>query len=269
MFDSLDALKAAEATEVAYDVLKQLHYRDSTRVASGAYAKADTVLEKSSLAVIREIEALEGVTLGQLTDEKAAHYTNLLYDAVIKKRRNELGYDLNNARSLLDRLLGPEEPSQKVILDLNLAVKECAMSLRQVAGQNVRIQMRLGKDLPAVRVNSDKIQQALTNIFANVAAHLPHEGGEVLVETSVGSGETEQHSPKVILSVADASPAGIGRIFEPFFTTKRSSGLGLAVAHGIIEESGGHLDFTRGMRACRVYLPASTAATAAEELEIE
>ena len=100
---------------------------------------------------------------------------------------------------------------------------------------------------PRVRVEHDGVlpvagdaaalRQALTNVVANAIEAMP-EGGTLTVRTW-------QDDKAVHCSVSDT---GVGmsqdlrrRALEPFVTTKgpRTRGLGLAVAHGIVNRHGG------------------------------
>jgi signal transduction histidine kinase len=69
-----------------------------------------------------------------------------------------------------------------------------------------------------------------------------------------GGGNANRHpklTPRryVRLTISDTgrgmTPDVKARIFEPFFTSKefgKGIGLGLSVAHGIVEQSGGHIE---------------------------
>ena len=87
--------------------------------------------------------------------------------------------------------------------------------------------------------------QIFLNIILNAADAMNGRG--VLTLTT----KSEEHSREVLVEIHDTGsgidPAVKDRIFDPFFTTKepgKGTGLGLAVAYKIIQESGGELWFT-------------------------
>jgi signal transduction histidine kinase len=105
-----------------------------------------------------------------------------------------------------------------------------------------------------VNVDGIQIQQALTNLVMN-AVQAAREGGHVRIALGVRATDPpEDHSrlrrlpevPCTYLRVSDDGP-GIAaqdrlRVFEPFFTTKdigEGTGLGLAVADGLVRDNGG------------------------------
>jgi two-component system OmpR family sensor kinase len=81
------------------------------------------------------------------------------------------------------------------------------------------------------------LAQLLTNLVLN-ALQMQPEGGEVEVIVSRAGDEA-------LVEVADRGP-GVGaevmsRLFEPFVSSRGSTGLGLAVCHGIVLEHGGSI----------------------------
>ena len=102
--------------------------------------------------------------------------------------------------------------------------------------------------------DADLLSQALVNFFLNAQDAMPG-GGTLRVTTSVvqnsrvrarGAGASSAGTA-LLLRIEDngvgISEDDLAHIFDPFFTTKsHGTGLGLAVAHGIVEEQGGMID---------------------------
>ena len=126
--------------------------------------------------------------------------------------------------------------------------------LRRLLGEDRQLTVRAAPETPAVRADRGQLEQVLINLALN-ARDAMEQGGRLTMETddaaSAGS-ELRQGDWDVpagsyaMLTVHDTGhgmdPETLDRIFEPFFTTKpagQGTGLGLAVVHGIIHQSGG------------------------------
>jgi len=91
-----------------------------------------------------------------------------------------------------------------------------------------------------VRIDYDKLGQAISNIIINGIQAMP-DGGELFINIS-----SDLDSNKAIIEITDTGVGipqeNIDRLFEPYFTTKQyGTGLGLAITHKIIESHNGEI----------------------------
>jgi len=86
----------------------------------------------------------------------------------------------------------------------------------------------------------DLLRHALKNILVNAVQATKH-GGVLKVRTSTVP--THQLAIEVVDTGEGISTDIIDRVFDPFFTTRsRGSGLGLTIAHKIVQAHGGSLE---------------------------
>ncbi|MBC7730059.1 MAG: PAS-domain containing protein [Microbacteriaceae bacterium] len=180
------------------------------------------------------------------------------------------------ARSLVQQILAFSHKQSNAFVSLALQplLEETVAMLRSTVGASVQLHCVLPDRSLGVMGNPTQLQQVLMNLGTNAWQALRGDGGQIEVgveEVVLGSGGPASQpaglapGPYAHLWVSDDGCGLVDgtreRIFEPFFTTKpvgQGTGLGLAVAHGIVEAHGGAIVVesaaTKGS-VFNVYLP--------------
>jgi two-component system NtrC family sensor kinase len=136
-----------------------------------------------------------------------------------------------------------QKASQREPNDLNTVVHRAVLLVKhKVEMQNIELTETLAENLPPVDCDANQIQQVILVLMVNASEAMP-KGGKLEVAT-----ELDPRADQAVVRVADTG-SGIPeevlpRIFDPFFTTKEDqnrTGLGLAVAHSIVEQHAGEI----------------------------
>ncbi len=195
-------------------------------------------------------QKLEIVTSAQIVGTQAANMTRIIQQLADFSRIRSPSRSEQNIFDVVQSSISFIKP---------LASKE-QVTLSCAEGTNQRVSVDVGQ-----------MQQVFTNLMVN-AIHASAALGEVslAIEPVDRDGpEDLKHSTKswISVSVTDAGhgikPENLAHVFEPFFTTKdtgEGTGLGLAVAYGIVRQHGGWIEAknnpTQGARFT-VFLPAA------------
>ena len=160
------------------------------------------------------------------------------------------------ARDLVQQILtfSRQTKHQRHPVHLHQLIKETLVMLRASLPATITIQQHLDEQIGPVMVDTTQMHQVLMNLCTNAEYAMRETGGllDVRLEAiTLGPNATalhpDLHPGRYVRIVVHDSGHGITlevqeRIFEPFFTTKdvgEGTGMGLAVAHGIVANHGG------------------------------
>jgi two-component system cell cycle sensor histidine kinase/response regulator CckA len=146
----------------------------------------------------------------------------------------------------------PVEPEDILVGEL---LDDIASLLRTAISRKVTLSMDHAPDLRRCRIDRGGFETAILNLAVNARDAMP-DGGKLSIATRnrTITDDEAQSDPRlqagdwIETAISDTGtgmpPEIVARIFEPFFTTKaegKGTGLGLAMVHGFMLQSGGFL----------------------------
>ena len=248
---------------------------------------------------LRQAHKMEAV--GRLAGGVAHDFNNLLTiirgnsdllegregaDALHRKCVEQIQKAAGRAVSMTRQLLAFSRMQvlQPRVLELNGVVAEMGKMIPRLIGEHIEFSFLPDPALVSIKADPGQIEQVILNLAANARDAMPR-GGKLSLRTeniSVNEAEAMKRPPMipgqyVLLSVSDTGhgmdEATKAHIFEPFFTTKeigKGTGLGLAMAYGIVKQSGGFIWVDSKLGAgttFEIYLPQEAGKVAAAEAD--
>jgi len=231
--------------------------------------------------------------LGQIAGGIAHDFNNVLQAvsggaALIARRPQDPERVLRNARMVLDASKRGAAITSRLLafsrrgdlraenVDTALLLTDMAEVLTHTLGGAVVCKVDVPPDLPALFADRGQLETVLVNLATN-ARDAMASGGTLTLAAETETVSTGVPHPAglvpgryVRIAVTDTGSgmdrAVLSRVTEPFFTTKepgKGTGLGLAMAKGFVEQSGGSLSIDsvekRGTRVI-LWLPSATGA---------
>jgi signal transduction histidine kinase/ActR/RegA family two-component response regulator len=252
-------------------------------------AKAQSDEERAALerrlAQVQKLESL-GLLAGGIAHDfnnlltviisSASLATEISEDEEVKSEVKQVLEAAERAAALTRQLLAMSRAQGLSLrpIDVNELLRQLLLMLRRILPENVDVDLIEGHSLPLVEGDRSQLDQVFMNLLINARDAMP-EGGKVTIETEqvlVNGHYAETHpwakpGRYVLITVTDTGTGMarevLDRIFEPFFTTKSArsgTGLGLAVAYGIVRQHEGMLHCYSEVgvgTSFKVYLPAA------------
>jgi PAS domain S-box-containing protein len=241
------------------------------RIVSYAAVKRDVSREITLKQQLRQAQKMEAI--GTLAGGIAHDFNNILaaiigYTELVRmdlRETSPLMANINKvlnasqrARDLVAQILAFSRQTEQELKPVSISaiVKEVLKLLRASLPATIEIRQHLHMQPATILADATQIHQVLMNICTNAGHAMRTRGG--ILEVYLGEARDAFAPPLALqhltaedylcLAVRDTghgmSPEVLDRIFDPYFTTKQKeegTGLGLAVAHGIVTSHNGHI----------------------------
>jgi PAS domain S-box-containing protein len=253
--------------------------------------KRDVTHEMQLEGRIRQTQKMEAI--GTLAGGIAHDFNNVLSaifgygyllqqdtegNAAAQEELAEILKAANRAKDLVQQILtfSRQREQKRQIVRLDSVVKEATKLLRASLPAQIKIEVMLADEAPAVLADPTQIYQVTMNLATNALHAMEGRSGQLTVRLDTFQPEAEflsvhpefKRIEYARLTVADTGHGmdakTMARIFEPFFTTKpvgKGTGLGLAVVHGIVQSHDGLLTVASQIgqgTTFQLYFPAQT-----------
>ncbi len=193
-------------------------------------------------------------------------------DGLLREKTRQIRESVQRGMDLVKQILAFARRDETVYgpVEVNVLLQDLVKMLGEIFPRHIGITLCLDPALPFISGGSARIHQVLMNLCVN-ARDAMAEGGTLTIATKEAGEEAVkkvsglEEGRYACITVADTGSgmdeATRSRIFEPFFTTKekgKGTGLGLAVAYGIVDSHGGAITVESHPgtgSTFRVYLP--------------
>jgi signal transduction histidine kinase len=245
MTQSLRDARAETRRGVEERLALETHLRDAAQLATIGQLAAE---------IAHEV----GTPLNVVTGRARAMVKKVDDPEAVRKNASIIAEQAGRITRIIQRLLDVARrqvgKSERADVDLNrLATDTLELLEYQLGSARVEARAQLERGLGAVPGHRDQLQQVLLNLYMNAVEAMPH-GGTLAVRTRFVARrrpglEVDPERQYAVIEVADTG-VGIGekeraKIFEAFYTSKAErggTGLGLAVAHGIVKDHDGWIE---------------------------
>ncbi len=175
--------------------------------------------------------------------------------------------ELERINGIVERLLELARPARMSFTLVRLpALLDRVVELyaNQIEARQIAVVREYARDVPPIQADQEAVYRVVVNLVANALDAMPGGG-----RLTVRAGWSDSRDPllpsrrrppdrRAKIEVEDTGP-GIppsesDRIFNPFYTTKEGgTGMGLALAHKIVEDHGGTINFQSGRAGGTVF----------------